>query len=115
MLATIRAGGIVEVPGPHPSIMAGLNAGFVSPVALPNLQRAIDVFLAVPDELACQAMRALAADGITVGETGAASAAGLIALMTEPGCAPARTALGLGPATSVLLVVSEGATSSGHV
>jgi diaminopropionate ammonia-lyase len=113
VLAAMRAGQIVEVPGPHPSIMAGLNAGLASPVAWPDLQRGIDLFLAVPDEYARQAMRALAADGITAGETGAASIAGLIALMTEPSWAAARAALELGPQTQVLVVVSEGATDPG--
>ncbi len=113
VLAAMRAGQIVEVPGPHPSIMAGLNAGLASPVAWPDLQRGIDLFLAVPDDLARQAMRLLAADGITAGETGAASIAGLIALMTEPSWVEARAALELGPHTQVLVVVSEGATDPG--
>jgi diaminopropionate ammonia-lyase len=113
VLAAMRAGQIVEVPGPHPSIMAGLNAGLASPVAWPDLQRGLDLFLAVPDEYARQAMRALAADGITAGETGAASIAGLMALMTEPSWAESRAALELGPQTQVLVVVSEGATDPG--
>jgi diaminopropionate ammonia-lyase len=110
VFAAMRAGRIVEVPGPHPSIMAGLNAGFASPVAWPDVSHGIDTFLALPDDFARNAMRALATDGIVAGETGAAGAAGLIALMTDPECAEARTRLNLGPRTRALIIISEGAT-----
>jgi diaminopropionate ammonia-lyase len=110
VLASARAGRIVEVPGPHRSIMAGLNAGLASPVAWPTLMGGIDLFLAVGDEYARQAMRALAADGITAGETGAAGAAGLLALAREQQLAEARHRLRLSPETSVLLLSTEGAT-----
>jgi diaminopropionate ammonia-lyase len=110
VLAAMRAGQIVEVPGPHPSIMAGLNAGLASPVAWPDISHGIDSFLAIPDDLACQAMRALAADGILAGETGAAGAAGLMALMSDPACAAVRARLALSAQSEVLLIISEGAT-----
>jgi diaminopropionate ammonia-lyase len=110
VLASMRAGRIVEVPGPHPSIMAGLNAGLASPVAWPALAGGIDLFLAVTDAHAREAMRALAADGITAGETGAASTAGLMALMHEPLLAEARSVLGLGAHTHALVICTEGAT-----
>jgi diaminopropionate ammonia-lyase len=109
VLASMRAGQIVEVPGPHPSIMAGLNAGLMSPLAWDDLRGGIDHFMAVPDDLARQAMRALAEDQIVAGETGAAGAAGLIALMTADACAGLRAALEVGPHTRALLLVSEGA------
>lgn len=109
VLASMRAGTIVEVPGPHPSIMAGLNAGLMSPLAWDDLRGGVDHFMAVPDDLARQAMRALAEDQIVAGETGAAGAAGLIALMTSAACAGLRAALGVGPHTHALLLVSEGA------
>lgn len=110
VLAAARAGRIVEVPGPHPSIMAGLNAGLASPLALPDLLAGIDLFMAIPDHLAEQAMQALAHDGITAGETGAAGVAGLIALMQDSQTSTARAALGLSVHSRVLVVVSEGAT-----
>jgi diaminopropionate ammonia-lyase len=71
----------VYVPGPHDSIMAGLNCGSVSGIAWPTVRDGVDVFVAIDDERAEQAMRDLAAIGIVAGETGAASLAGLRALV----------------------------------
>ena len=82
MLASMEAGEIVAVPGPHDSIMAGLNCGSPSIVAWPIVSRGIDAFIAIPDERAREAMRALASEGIVAGETGAAGLAGLIELLT---------------------------------
>ena len=79
-LQSAAAGHPVVVPGPHDSIMAGLNCGSVSPVAWPVVSRGVDVFVAVDDAAAEQAMRDLATVGIVAGETGAAALAGLGAL-----------------------------------
>lgn len=107
-LAAVRAGQIVDVPGPHSSIMAGLNCGRVSSLAWPLLANGIDVFCAIDDHWARDAVRACAIAGIESGETGAAGAAGLLALQSE---APqAFAALGLDRASRVLLIVTEGAT-----
>jgi diaminopropionate ammonia-lyase len=76
-LQSAAAGHPVVVPGPHDSIMAGLNCGSVSPVAWPVVSRGVDVFVAVDDPAAEQAMRDLATVGIVAGETGAAALAGL--------------------------------------
>jgi diaminopropionate ammonia-lyase len=110
VMAAVRAGRIVEVPGPHRSIMAGLNAGLASPVAWPDVVGGVELFMALPDDMARRAMRALAADGVVAGETGAAGAAGLIALAEAPEAAGARISLSLGPETRALLLVTEGAT-----
>ncbi|HWQ15805.1 MAG TPA: diaminopropionate ammonia-lyase, partial [Roseiflexaceae bacterium] len=80
-LASMEAGRIVEVPGPHTSIMAGLNCGQPSPLAWPAVSRGVDLFMAVEDDAARRAMRALAAEGVTAGETGAAGVAGLLELL----------------------------------
>jgi diaminopropionate ammonia-lyase len=79
-LRSAEAGHPVFVPGPHDSIMAGLNCGTVSPIAWPAVSRGVDVFVAVSDEAAEQAMRDLATVGVVAGETGAASLAGLRAV-----------------------------------
>jgi len=79
-LASARAGAPTFLPGPHDSIMAGLNCGTVSPIAWPAVQAGVDVFVAVDDPAAEQGMRDLAALGVIAGETGAASLAGLRAL-----------------------------------
>jgi diaminopropionate ammonia-lyase len=80
-LRSAQAGHPVYVPGPHDSIMVGLNCGNVSVVAWPAVMRGVDVFVAIDDDAAEQAMRDLAAVGVVAGETGAASLAGLRALV----------------------------------
>jgi diaminopropionate ammonia-lyase len=110
VLASLRAGQIAEVPGPHRSIMAGLNCGLPSPVAWPTLQAGLDAAMAVPDDLARAAMRALAAEGVAAGETGAAGVAGLLALLEGAGADEARARLGIGPHTHALAIITEGVT-----
>jgi diaminopropionate ammonia-lyase len=80
-LRSAEAGHPVEVPPPHNSIMAGLNCGTVSVVAWPRVAGGVDAFVAVADTDAEQAMRDLAAIGVVAGETGAASLAGLRAIV----------------------------------
>lgn len=109
-LASIEAGQIVSLPGPHASIMAGLNCGRPSLIAWPIVSRGIHSFLAIPDERAREAMRALAAEGIVAGETGAASLAGLIEILTGDGNRKYRSALGVTEETRAILLVTEGAT-----
>ncbi|MEK7836717.1 MAG: pyridoxal-phosphate dependent enzyme, partial [candidate division NC10 bacterium] len=108
-------GQIREGRGGQRSIMAGLNCGTPSLAAWPMLRAGIDLFLAVDDGFAEEAMRRLAAGSsgdphVVAGESGAAGLAGLLALCREPGLGAARQALGLGPASRVLLVNTEGAT-----
>ena len=110
MLAAMEAGEIVTVPGPHDSIMAGLNCGRVSMVAWPVVSTGIDAFIAVEDERAREAMRALARAGIVAGETGAAGLAGLIELLTGADNADRRLALGINQSSRALVIVTEGAT-----
>jgi len=110
MLAAMEAGEIVTVPGPHDSIMAGLNCGRVSIAAWPIVSTGMDAFIAVEDERAREAMRALARAGIVAGETGAAGLAGLIELLKGVDNAKHRAALGISESTRALLIVTEGAT-----
>jgi diaminopropionate ammonia-lyase len=100
--ASAAAGHPVVVPGPHESIMVGLNCGTVSPIAWPVLLRGVDVFVAVDDSAAERAMRDLAAVGIVAGETGGAALAGLRALV-------ASDAAGTG-GRRALVLCTEGAT-----
>jgi diaminopropionate ammonia-lyase len=96
-----EAGTPTEVPGPHRSIMAGLNCGNVSPLAWPILSAGVDAFVTVTDADAEAAMRDLAAVGVEAGETGASGLAGL------------RVAVDAGlvaPGSRVLLLSTEGAT-----
>jgi len=106
-LASAGGGGIVHVPGPHGSIMAGLNCGSPSVVAWPTISTGIDVFVAIEDDWAGEAMRMLAGAGIVSGETGAAGLAGLLAVAQEEG---GRRTLGLAEEARVLIFNCEGAT-----
>lgn len=77
-IASIEAGEIVEVPGPHDSIMAGLNCGIPSAISWPLLANGINAFATIDDQRAVEARCLLLSDGIVAGECGAAALAGMI-------------------------------------
>lgn len=108
MLASARAGHPVDVPGPHHSIMAGLNCGAPSLLAFPSVAGTFAAFVAIDDSRACDAMRELDRYGIEAGETGGAGLGGVRAVLS--GSRAVTDALGLGPDASVLLICTEGAT-----
>jgi diaminopropionate ammonia-lyase len=110
LLQSVAAESIVSVPGPHDSIMSGLNCGKPSLVAWPTVSRGIDLLIAVNDEPAREAMRLAAESGVVSGETGAAGLGGLLELMRAGGEVAARKALGVGEETRVLIFNCEGAT-----
>src|SRR5262249_3673566 len=110
VLASMEAGALVSIPGPYDSVMAGLNAGTPSLVAWPLIATGINLFTAIADERAPEAMRLLAAEGIVAGETGAASLAGLIELLTGTSTAHWRNLLGITNATQALVIGTEGAS-----
>ena len=105
VMAAVEAGEVVEVPGPHRSIMAGLNCGLASLLALPTVAAGFTGFVAVDDDRCRDAVRARAAAGLDVGETGAAALAGLTALADDHADANLLT-----PDTTVLLLATEGVT-----
>lgn len=109
-LESMRAGEIVTVPGPHRSIMVGLNCGTPSPIAWPVLSRGIDLFVAIEDERARQAMRLLAQEGIVSGESGASGLGGLLDVLTGPSAEQTRRSLEIDESSTVLVVSTEGAT-----
>jgi diaminopropionate ammonia-lyase len=109
LLESVAAGRIVSVPGPHDSIMSGLNCGRPSLVAWPTLSRGIDLLVSVDDEPAREGMRLAAEAGVVSGETGAAGLGGLLELMREGGAEERRT-LGIGEQNRLLLFNCEGAT-----
>lgn len=102
IMASALAGRITTVPGPHRSIMAGLNCGTPSPVAWPLVSAGVRTLVAVDDDRARQAVRDLAALGVEAGETGAAALAGLTVLQSHDQPLPATA--------TVLLLCTEGAT-----
>jgi diaminopropionate ammonia-lyase len=107
MFASARAGEITEVPGPHGSIMAGLNAGMPSLVAWPLVSGGFDVFCAAEDDLAVDGMRRLAALGLAAGECSGGAVGACAGLLDDPA---ARQALAAGPGSSVLVLLPEGVT-----
>ena len=109
---SLTAGGIVIVPGPHRSIMAGLNCGrrwmdAHEPVIAGTFGLQA---ITVDDDRAHAAMRLLAGAGIVSGESGASGLAGLLALATAADCAEPRERFGIGAGSSVLVFSTEGAT-----
>ncbi len=106
-MASARAGHLVEVPGPHLSVMAGLNCGEASPVAWPWVSAGFDWFTAGGDDLAVTGMRRLAEHGVVSGESGACTVGLLAALAAGAGHA---AGLDLDPTAVVLVLSTEGAT-----
>ncbi len=102
VMASALAGQMVTVPGPHRSVMAGLNCGRPSAVAWPLVSAGLRTLVAVDDERARRAVRDLAAIGVEAGETGAAALAGLSALQARGGAVAADA--------TVLVLCTEGPT-----
>ena len=94
------------------TVMACLAAAEVSPLAWRVLERGAFAFMALDDAGAVDAMRRAAAPAagdppLVLGESGAASLAGLIAAAGDPA---AREALALTAQSRALVIGSEGAT-----
>jgi diaminopropionate ammonia-lyase len=83
--------------------LARLNCGTPSRVALPVLADAVDLFVAIDDELAREGMRALARADVVGGECSGGGVGALLA----PGV---LEHLGLGADASALVFLTEGAT-----
>lgn len=99
----------VETPG---TTMAGLDCAEISAAAWPALRDGVHGTITVADAEAVDAVRELRVAGLAIGESGAAPLAALRALVTDPECEALRAVAGLGPATRILLVATEGPTGS---
>jgi diaminopropionate ammonia-lyase len=88
--------------GKQNSIMQGLNCGEVSLAAWPEVRSGVDLFVAIEDELALEAMALLAP--MDCGESGAAGVAGLIAVCRNP---ELIRELGIGPESRVFAINTE--------
>ncbi len=104
------AGEPITAGGNHRSIMVGLCCATPSLLAWPVIRDGMDLFLAIEDDHAYEAMRAYHRHGIVSGESGSSSLAGLLALLRRQDLALAREGLGLNEKSTVLLVSTEGAT-----
>lgn len=94
--------------------MAGLNCGTPSHLAWPHLRGGLDAAVAVTDADSARAAGDLAAAGVSSGPCGAAALAGLRAALTGAGGGERRAALGLGPASVVVLLSTEGTAANPH-
>lgn len=115
LLESARAGHPVPIVGALDTIMGGLRCGEVSPPAFRAVADIYDGFIAIDDAWARTAMRTLARPTgddpeIRCGPSGAAGVGAMLALADEGALQPAREALGIGPATTVLVLVTEGVT-----
>ncbi len=108
-LESVRAGRRSTVPGPHRSVMAGLNCGTLSSVAWPLIRDGIDAFVSIGDGAAFDAMRLLADGGIVSGESGASGLAGLLEIHRRDPSILGGT-LGIGSGSSLLVLSTEGIT-----
>ena len=106
-LEAVRAGEPVLVSGPHRSLMAGLDCGLVSRVALPAIEAGIAAFCAIDDRAVERAVRLLLDDGLACGETGTGGVAGLLALRERW---PQRTWERFGEAPAALVLCTEAPT-----
>lgn len=110
VLASMRAGAIVELAEPPSSIMSGLNCGTPSLVAWPVLRDGVDLFCAVQDEVAREGMRVLAEVGIEVGECSGGGVGAALRLLGPDADPALRERLGVTPDARVLLFFTEGVT-----
>ncbi len=106
--ASALAGELVTLTEPQQSIMAGLNCGTPSPVAWPRVSTGTAGFVTIDDDWARDGVRSLAACGVEAGETGAAALGGLMALQRQGRATPLSGVVG--PDSSVLVLVTEGAS-----
>lgn len=110
LLESLRAGTLQRVPGPHRSVMAGLNCDMPSRIAFDELKGQVSVAATITDEASAWAVQALAAEGIEAGESGAAGLAGVAAVALDPGSGELRTALGIDGNCTAVVVLTEGPT-----
>jgi diaminopropionate ammonia-lyase len=109
---SLMAGKPVVVGGELESIMAGLACGEISQLAWEILSPCTDAMIKIDDDAAADCMRLLADSRyedapFAAGESAVAGLAGFLAVASDEN---ARTDLGLGPDSNVLLFGTEGAT-----
>lgn len=103
VIAALHAGEPVELEE-TPSIMAGLNCGFVAINAWPSLVAGLDLAVIVDDAQAATAVHDLEGLGVDAGPCGAASLAGIRAALSDD---MRRALSGIGPDAVVVLLSTE--------
>lgn len=101
--------GTLMCKGKTDSIMSGLNCGLPSITAWPILRDYADLYIAIGDSWAREAVRALyhGSERVMAGESGAAGVAGLMACLDAP---ELKSALDLNDSSNVLVINTEGVT-----
>jgi diaminopropionate ammonia-lyase len=115
VLAALAAGAPTQLHGSLDSIMAGLNCGLASHVALPHLKGRLHAVVSVSDGDAREAVRLLHAAGIPSGTTGAAGVAALLALRDSDEATRAAIGVDVVEARDALVVCTEGVTDAALV
>jgi diaminopropionate ammonia-lyase len=110
VMASMAAGQIVSVPGPHDSVMAGLNCGTPSLIAWPILRGGLDAVTTVADAPVLDDVRFLAKHGLELGECSAAAVTAAAELLAGPFAAAHRSRLGIADDATILLFATEGVT-----
>ena len=108
---SLLAGRPVTVPTGR-TIMTGLNCGTPSSLAWPYIAAGLDAAVAISDEEDLDAARDLATLGVVAGPCGAAGLAAARAALTGSGSEGRRRHLGVGPESTVILVITEGAAAN---
>jgi diaminopropionate ammonia-lyase len=113
--AAVQHGRDTTLPGPFDTIMGGLRCGEVSRTAFGALSTLVDGYVAIEDEWAYEAIRALARPtgndpAILAGASGAAALGGLLATLFDASLGEFQGHLGLGPDARVVAIVTEGVT-----
>lgn len=112
LFASAKAGRPVTIPHDEPTVMAMLECATPSPIAFEILSALADGYVTLEEHEAIDAMKRLANPiagdrPIVAGESGGTGFAGFLACMAD---AAARSHLGLGPQSRILVINSEGAT-----
>jgi diaminopropionate ammonia-lyase len=113
LMESAKAGAPTALASPARSIMGGLAAAEVSPLAWRVLRGGADFFVSISDEAVAPAVRMLAYPlphdpAIVAGESGVAGLAALLGVVG--GERTAENLMSLGPDSRVLLFGTEGAT-----
>lgn len=108
---SLRSDRLTSVPTGE-TIMAGLNCGTPSTTAWPALRGGLDAAATITDDDSAAAAEVLRTAGIDAGPCGAATLAGLRALLCGPDEPAARNLLGLNASAAVVLLCTEGSAAN---
>ncbi len=117
--AESESGGPVRIHGDMDTVMAGLSCGAPSPIGWEILKSTTDCFVSCDDEVSEKGMRLLGGPAgedpsIVSGASGALPFGFLAEVMTDDVYSDLKEFLGLGDASRVLVISTEGDTDPDH-